>query len=481
MDSAPVPEAPPRRSRLRRILIWTGASLAVLVLAVFFGAPPIIASVVRSRLQATLNDRIDGSATVGDVSFSWFGGAGIHNVEIKDRRGARVASVKSISAGLSLRAIFGGRIVAAVRVENPHLEIRTTDGRLNLTAILKPDPGAGAPETASRKPSGPPDLPPLDVTLTVSNVAIVVAGEKESFGFDASGEYRLTHEAGRVSLAGKTTAGDGSVTLSIDADLRGAASADVKIDRVPLDARLGPILELFHPVFAKARGQLDGAMDGSVALRHEKPFTATDDELLKGLGGRGRLEIRDCSFTGSQLLGELMAALSTAKREVKLKPVEFRIADGRIVYDQPWQWTISGSETTFTGSIGLDRTLDLVWRIPVTDELASRVPALKSSRGKTFQAPIKGTVTSPRLDLKGVVSQAAGDRLEEEAKKGIDDLLGGKDEKKAKKLLEEADQLYTAGKKAEAAEKYRKIKDDLDRTRVYKENKDRIKQRMNER
>jgi len=28
--------------------------------------------------------------------------------------------------------------------------------------------------------------------------------------------------------------------------------------------------------------------------------------------------------------------------------------------------------------------------------------------------------------------------------------------------------------------KYRKIKDDLDRTRVYKENKDRIKQRMNE-
>lgn len=470
------PETQARRPRLRRILIWTGSILGGLLLVGFFAGPPIIESVVRSRLQAALNDRLDGSATVGGVSFSWFGGASIRDIDVKDRHGARVVSVKSVSAGLSLRAIFGGRIVAAVRVDHPTLEIRRIDGRLNLTAILKPE-AAGASEPSSRKSSGPSDLPSLDVTLTVANLALVVVGDKESTGFDASGSYRLTHDAGRVSLTGRTDAGAGTVTVSLDADLRGAASADLKIERVPLDARMGPILELLHPAFAQARGSLDGSMDASLALRHDKPFTASEDDLLKGLGGSGRVEVRDCSFKGSQFLGELMAALSTEKREIRLRPVEFRVADGRIHYDKPWQWTISGSETTFTGSIGLDRTLDLMWHIPVTEELASK---LKVAKGQTYEIGIKGTVTRPRLDMKGAIKQVAEEKIEDAAKRGLESLLGGKDEKKAGKLLEEADAFRKEGKAAEAAAKYRKIKDDYRKTRVYKDNKERIDQGADE-
>jgi hypothetical protein len=172
-----------------------------------------------------------------------------------------------------------------------------------------------------------------------------------------------------------------------------------------------------------------------------------------------------------------MTVLAMEKRDVKMKPLGFTIRDGRITYKQPWQWTISGSETTFTGSIGLDRTLDMMWHIPVTDALASK---LKVAKGQTYEIGIKGTVIHPKLDMKGAMKQAAEEKIEDAAKKGLEDLLGGKDEKKAQKLLEEADRLYADGKKAEAAEKYRKIKDDLDRTRVYKENKDRVKQRMNE-
>ncbi|HEU4338614.1 MAG TPA: hypothetical protein VFS19_00980, partial [Planctomycetota bacterium] len=231
--------------------------------------------------------------------------------------------------------------------------------------------------------------------------------------------------------------------------LDGAAKVDVTFARVPLDARMGPLLELLHPAFSVAGGKLDGAVDGTLAL-----------EYLKEISGRGSIEIRDCTFSGSQFLGTLMQALAMEKREVKLKPVEFRIVDGRIHYDKPWQWTISGSETTFTGSIGLDRTLDLIWRVPV--------------KGQTYEVGIKGTVTRPRLDMKGAIKQVAEEKIEDAAMKGLESLLGGRDEKMAGRLLEEADALQRDKRTDDAAAKYRKIKDDYRKTRVYKENKDRI-------
>jgi hypothetical protein len=112
-----------------------------------------------------------------------------------------------------------------------------------------------------------------------------------------------------------------------------------------------------------------------------------------------------------------------------------------------------------------------MWHIPVTDQLASK---LKVAKGQMYEIAIKGTVTHPKLDMKGAIKQVAEEKVADAAQKGLESLLGGKDEKKAQKLLDEADPLYAEGKKAEAAEKYRKIKDDYRKTRVYKDNKDRI-------
>jgi hypothetical protein len=483
----PVSPPPPRRSRGRRILIWIGAILAVLILGFLFVAPPLIAGVIKSKLQAQLNERIDGTGTVGPVSFSWTGAATIRDLEIRDRNGATVASVKALKADVGVRALFSKYVIADVSIDSPRIEIRKTDGRLNLAAILKQQPASapvptGAPPAPA--PPAPSALPKLDVRLTIRDAQLIIVGEKESTQFDVSGSYQLKHENGRLTLAGNTDVKDGSMTIDLDADVRDpsvasspAAKVDVKIDRVPLDARMGPMLELLHPAFAKAGGSLDGTMDGTIALQHAGPLNAPEEEFLKKLNGRGRIEIRDCTFAGSEFLGKAMATLGMEKREIKLKPVEFKIVDGRIVYDNPWQWSISGSETTFTGSIGLDRTLDMVWNIPVSDEMSSKV---KLSKGQTYEVPIKGTVTSPRLDWKGLVKEAAKDKLADVAKDKLGDLLGGKDEKKAEKLLEEADALHQGGKAGEAAEKYRKIKDDYRKTRVYKDNKDRIDPRSEE-
>jgi hypothetical protein len=322
--------------------------------------------------------------------------------------------------------------------------------------------------------------------------ASVTLGNLTRGGLTASGKLDLKLEGGRASAEGRLDVNEGNIAVRVDADLRPAqekqassSRIDLAFEKVRANAQMGRFLELLHPVFAVAGdggGKVDGRIDAALNLTYSSALTA---EMLSGkldnlrtdrLNGGGRFELRDAEVRGSELLGQLFGSLAGDRREIRMRPVEFRIDAGRIVYDKPWQWTVSGSETTFTGSVGIDRTLDLMWHIPVTDELASRVPALKASRGKTIDAPIKGSVWHPRLGWKEVVGQAVEDKLE----KGIEGLLGGRDEKKAQKLLEEADALYGEGRKAEAAEKYRRIKDDLDRTRVYKENRDRIRQRMNE-
>ncbi|HEY3226821.1 MAG TPA: hypothetical protein VGK61_07510 [Planctomycetota bacterium] len=309
-------------------------------------------------------------------------------------------------------------------------------------------------------------------------------------GLAATGSIDAKFDGGKLTAGGKVGVNEGTASLKIEADLRAAQGAvkpsstfELTFDKVRANQQMGPILQLLHPAFAvagDAAGRLDGRIDTSVSIRYDGAVTP---ELLSGgwdrfpkagLSGGGKFEIHDCTVNGSALLGELFGSLAGERREVKMHPIEFRIAAGRVTYDRPWPWTISGSDTTFTGSIGLDRTLDMVWHIPVTDELAARVPALKHSKGKTLDAPLGGTVEKPRLGWKEVVGKVAGDRVEEAAKKGLEDLLGGRDEKKAKKLLEEADALHGEGKKAEAAAKYRKIKDDCGRTRVYKDNRERI-------
>ncbi|HKS16917.1 MAG TPA: hypothetical protein VJU16_06365 [Planctomycetota bacterium] len=471
MEVAPTPTS---RPRLRRILIWTGSILGGLLVVGLIAGPPIIGSIARSKLQSILNDRIDGTATVGSVSFSWFSGVTIQDIDLKDRAGAPLASVKSIRADLGFLSVLSGRIVASVTIASPRVDVRRrADGLLNLASAMKPD---GAPST--KGPSTTRDLPYLDVTITIQDAVALIVGEKESTRFDISGTCSFKHDRGRVSFLGSTAVKDGAVKIALEADLGDsptspAAHASVILERVPLDARMGPILEILHPALSAAGGNLDGTVDGKLSLRHDRPLRGSEDDLLKGMSGTGSVHIQNCTFAGSQLLGQLMAALSTEKRDVKLNPVEFRIADGRIHYDKPWQWTISGSETTFTGSIGLDRTLDMMWHIPVTEELASK---LRVAKGQTYEIGIKGTVTRPRLDMKGAIKQVAEEKIEDAAKKGLESLLGGKDEKKAEKLLEEGDALRKEGKTAEAAAKYRKIKDDYRKTRVYKDNKERIDQ-----
>src|SRR5262245_13330646 len=130
METTPAPDPatplpPPRkRSRLKLILLIAGGVLVALIVAVLVFAPPVLASTIRSQFVSNVQARMDATASLGNVSFSWFTGATLHDVSIKDRQGATIAAVKEMRADVKLLPALGGRVIADVRVDGPRLELR---------------------------------------------------------------------------------------------------------------------------------------------------------------------------------------------------------------------------------------------------------------------------------------------------------------------------------------------------------------------
>lgn len=75
--------------------------------------------------------------------------------------------------------------------------------------------------------------------------------------------------------------------------------------------------------------------------------------------------------------------------------VQVRIADGRVHHDRI-EYALGDAVLTSSGSVGYDKTLDLVIEVPLQDRwLAKR---LESLRGETVRIPVTGTLDTPVID-----------------------------------------------------------------------------------
>lgn len=310
----------------------------------------------------------------------------------------------------------------------------------------------------------------------------------ETTGLAAGGQVELTVADGRAGLRGELTANGGALTFvgdlaapCADASRAGPGSSlIVELQGVRANSAMSPLLEGVHPAFASfegvAGGELSGLVNAALELHYEVPLSA---ELLAGgwealpkepIRGHGSLSIDGAVLRGSPLFGQLLAELGVdADESLDLAPVRFRIAAGRLVYEDPWTWTVGGSRTTFTGSIGLDQTLDMMWDVPITARLVDRRGLLEALEGETLSIPITGTARRPRVALEGVLAGLARRTLQEELTKKLDlgKLLGvgreaPRDERPvgspgAQELLVEANQLWQRGKQKEAVVIYKRL------------------------
>jgi hypothetical protein len=335
--------------------------------------------------------------------------------------------------------------------------------------------------------------------------ANVGVGTLEMAGLTLDGELALTAAQGASRVETRLSANGGSLALAGELGLAPGATTTpavrVSAKDVQANSRLAPLLGRLHPAFASLEAvqgnALTGLIETELELSHSSPLTlasltSTDfTELARGINGSGSFTLSKAGLRGSSLLTDLLSELGLdAGKALDLKPISFVVQQGRVSYEKPWQWTIDGIATTFSGSIGLDRTLDMSWNVPVTDKLVAKHSFLSSLKGQTLELPIAGTLTRPRLEASGLLSQLATKAAQGELEKrlGVGGILGGgssgttggADEKSADDpaaILRRADELWDKGEKAEAAKLYDELHDKYRVSLVYAMNRDRIKER----
>ncbi|MEM9801171.1 MAG: hypothetical protein AAGA20_12660 [Planctomycetota bacterium] len=318
---------------------------------------------------------------------------------------------------------------------------------------------------------------------------------------------------------------DGKLAAAVTWDGAAERGLVVELDVDALDASAGlePYLERVHPAFATANAlegaSLGGLVTSHVTIEYDAPLplaTLTGGGLAElptePFRGTGSLSVDEGLVRTSPFVSELLEAFGEpANPTFDLKPLGFAVDAGKISYTNPWTWTIEGTETRFVGSVGLDRTLDLKWVVPVTGGLAQQNRVFRTLEGETLEVGLGGTLTSPDLRIADVLSSfvetLTESKIEDEIRRGLEDLgggdaatdalqdiLGGGDPAKALEnaasgilgsdadaatLLKEADRLWNAGKRQEAAQVYRRIRKEFPLSPTYLINKSRIKGRRN--
>lgn len=334
-----------------------------------------------------------------------------------------------------------------------------------------------------------------------SGKADVGLGRFEAAGFDTKGRLGLELAGGTTSFDGDWQANGGELSLDgvialEDATAEpGAAEAPktrlaARLKEVQANSQLAPLLAKLHPAFAAVESVQEGRIEGLIDCELELFYDgALGADALEGgwealpkepIRGRGRFEIRGLKLAGSPLLAQMLGELGVdPKQGFDLRPLTFLVDRGRVSYDDPWTWTIGGTETSFTGSIGLDETLQLAWNVPVSEKLIERYGFLASLAGQTIEVPIGGTVKRPRLEWKDTLTDLAKRLATSELTErlGLPGVPGKDPAADPEELLRRADELWDRGEKAEAAKLYEELHDDHKVSLVYLLNRDKIKDR----
>jgi len=434
-------------------------------------------------------------------------------LDVDIRRGELASTIASGTFGGRLSGLSG----AEPRADGLHAELRWVPDRVAalLGGLLPVGLSGAQEETLTLAASGLLGGAGLRAMLAALDLdASLGTGTLQLPGLALDGTARVTARAGELRVGGDLATGGGRITLDGALDLRRQApgiaprtTLVAKVSKVRAAGGLGTALAGINPLFASATGgggeaaaTLDADLD--LAFEGELPLEALLAGAMPGLealSGTSKLGLSDVTLAGSPLVSDLLARLGcSASTSTTLEPVSLALRGGRVHYQQPWAVALGGTPTTFSGSVGLDGTLDLSWNVPITPDLAKRHAFLERLQGQDIAVPLRGTLSGPSLAWDSALGDLAKKAAEQELKDRLGGLLGGAAAGGAAAggtggaqpgaggaaatndpagLLKQADALWDAGKKDEARPLYKRLKDDFKLTPTYLFNRDRIDDR----
>jgi hypothetical protein len=174
------------------------------------------------------------------------------------------------------------------------------------------------------------------------------------------------------------------------------------------------IIDSLLPIAKSTFGNVNVGLDVTAELDQEL------SPILKTVNGDGTFSTANIELKGSEFQQKLSKLMGNSKYEdidIKDCRLKYRIADGNVVVE-PFAFKLFKSMASFSGTQGLDQTMNYLLSVPVPrDELASLIGKLGVKIGEGADIPIgiaiQGMLTQP--DLKLDLSQAT-EMLKQEAK-----------------------------------------------------------------
>ncbi|VAX42109.1 hypothetical protein MNBD_PLANCTO03-102, partial [hydrothermal vent metagenome] len=157
--------APPKAPRsIRRRLVRIAIGCAVLGVVVVALGPMLAGPIARPFVEASVNDRIKGHATLDSLRLSWFGEQRV-GLTLDDPEGSRVAAVSvRVDRGL-LGVALGSRRLGMVVVGGSATIIRDAEGKTNLERAIEAQfPSTSTPSTPS---TGEPATLPKSLAVSI--------------------------------------------------------------------------------------------------------------------------------------------------------------------------------------------------------------------------------------------------------------------------------------------------------------------------
>ncbi len=192
---------------------------------------------------------------------------------------------------------------------------------------------------------------------------------------------------------------------------------DVQVTQGLIDGLLAAI----HPLFK------DAVVPNGLLGLNMKHFSWPLSEKERNRATfAGTLKLNGMRLNSTPFLAGLLNMMGISERQLSLanQEIDFEAKNGRIALS-PMTLDAEGYQLKMHGSIGFDKTLDFIARIPVTKRMVGK-DAYRFLQGTTIKVPIRGTASKPQID-EAVFQEATGDLMQQALRKnlgkGAQDLL----------------------------------------------------------
>ncbi|MBW2433525.1 MAG: DUF748 domain-containing protein [Deltaproteobacteria bacterium] len=368
--------------------------------------PPIAEDHV--KLTADLKRKPDGSVLT------------IENIQLDSTPLSLSAAGNLNQAGLHKKLDAAGSINLDLKMLSPYLEKIAGPQQITIT-------GKGNNPFQLKMVSGGQRW--TDSLRQTDFTGAIRADSINAFGLDISATeipIRVANESALAKLA--ATANGGQLNLQPTLHLQKepfmlTLPQDTTIlkDVEITDAIAQQLMSKIHPVFQDSV-QAEGRVD--LHMQHFNwPLDSKDRDKTDFAG---TLHLKGVRINSTKMLTGILALVGVRGNEMDFGDldIDFVARNGRIE-TSPIRLEVDGYPIALHGSVGFDKSLDYVAKIPITPKLVGD-KAYTYLEGVTIDVPIRGNSSNPDID-KGTVQQAstslAEQALQKSLQKGVQNVL----------------------------------------------------------